>query len=94
MGNLLLQFLAGLFAVNSVPHLVQGLCGRRFRTPFVRFTDGKTSGPIVNVIWGWVNLGLAWWLWTVSAPATPLYMVIGVVLGGIGTAAIFSRDHG
>ena len=93
MGDVILQFLAGLFAVNSVPHLVHGLSGKPFRTPFVRLSGTKVSGPIVNVIWGWVNLALAWWLWMQSAPATPVYAGIGALLGGVALAALFSHDH-
>ena len=35
----LLQFVAGLFLANGVPHFVQGISGARFQNP-VRLTAG------------------------------------------------------
>jgi len=51
MGAIVLAFLSGLFFFNGVPHLVQGICGKRHMTPFAR-----SSSALANVVWGWVNL--------------------------------------
>lgn len=44
-------FFAGALLFNSIPHLVQGICGKSHMTPF-----NIRSGPEVNIIWGWANL--------------------------------------
>ena len=44
-------FLAGFFLFNAVPHLVKGITGETHMTPFK-----KVSSPVLNVIWGFVNL--------------------------------------
>ena len=49
-------FVAGAFLVNSVPHLVNGLSGRRFPTPFASPPGQGESSPTVNVLWGALNL--------------------------------------
>lgn len=52
--ELVLYFLAGMFAFNSLPHLIPGIIGNRHMTPF-----GKDSSAIVNVLWGFVNIAVA-----------------------------------
>ena len=46
-------YFAGAFLANTIPHLVQGISGREFRTPF-----GDPSSALLNGIWGLVNLAL------------------------------------
>lgn len=55
--NLVLAFVAGMFLTNSLPHIVSGVIGEIHMTPF-----GKKSSPIVNVVWGYVNLVLGVWV--------------------------------
>ena len=52
----LLEFLAGAFLVNSVPHFVQGISGTPFQSPFAKPPGIGESSPVVNVIWGFSNL--------------------------------------
>jgi hypothetical protein len=52
-----LQFVSGLFLANGVPHFVQGISGHRFQSPFASPGVGQ-SPPIVNVLWGFVNLAV------------------------------------
>jgi len=49
--QVILDFLAGALAANSIPHLVKGITGQRHMTPFHR----SSSAP-VNVIWAFVNI--------------------------------------
>jgi hypothetical protein len=49
-------FFSGAFLVNSVPHLVNGLSGHRFPTPFASPPGQGESSPTVNVLWGALNL--------------------------------------
>src|SRR5690242_2517009 len=55
-------FLGGVFVVNSIPHIINGVSGRSFPTPFActpgRLSPGVLpppsafSPPWVNVLWG------------------------------------------
>ena len=50
---------AGMFGANGIPHTVQGICGNQFQTPFATPAGIGESSARVNVIWGFVNLGVA-----------------------------------
>jgi hypothetical protein len=54
----LAYFFAGAFLANSVPHLVQGICGNAFQSPFASPPGKGESSAIVNAAWGWVNLAI------------------------------------
>lgn len=80
----LLGVVVGSFLANSVPHLVQGLSGNVFMTPF-----GADSSPAVNLVWGGANLALALGLAVaVRARARRPAFVVGALLGAVSTAAI------
>jgi hypothetical protein len=60
--NYVAWFLGGVFVVNSIPHIINGVSGRSFPTPFST-TPGRLSPgvlpppsafspPWVNVLWG------------------------------------------
>ena len=49
-------FLGGAFLVNAVPHLVSGLTGRAFPSPFASPPGQGESTALVNVLWGTFNL--------------------------------------
>lgn len=52
-------FFAGAFFCNAVPHLASGLQGLPFPTPFARPRGRGDSSPVVNVVWGFVNIVIA-----------------------------------
>lgn len=52
-------FLAGTFLANSIPHVVHGICGNRFQTPFASPSGVGESSAIINVIWGFANIAAA-----------------------------------
>lgn len=60
--ELLWYFLAGAFHINAVPHLVKGITGQTHMTPFAR-----VSSPLVNIIWGFVNILVALFLLGVAS---------------------------
>ena len=45
-------FLGGAFLINAVPHLVSGLMGRPFQSPFAKPPGEGLSSSTVNVLWG------------------------------------------
>ena len=50
------MFFSGLFICNSLPHLASGLRGEAFPTPFATPRGVGRSSPLVNFVWGFVNL--------------------------------------
>lgn len=55
-------FFGGAFLTNSVPHLVQGLSGSAFQTPFASPPGAGLSSSVMNVLWGGLNLVLGYLL--------------------------------
>ncbi|MEZ4449782.1 MAG: hypothetical protein R3B09_09890 [Nannocystaceae bacterium] len=53
-------FLAGAFAANFAPHFLAGVSGRAFPSPFATPPFRGLSSPVVNVLWGLVNLTAAY----------------------------------
>src|ERR1700744_4788233 len=93
----LLTFIAGAFAANAVPHLVQGMSGNRFQTPFASPPGVGESSALVNVIWGAANVAIAGaLLHYVLPPEFPPPLSLSLcVAGGIGAliSAIFMALH-
>lgn len=52
----LAHFFAGIFLANSIPHLVHGISGQPFQSPFASPPTVGLSSPMVNVLWGFVNI--------------------------------------
>jgi hypothetical protein len=50
------MFFAGVLLCNCIPHLVSGLQGKPFPSPFARPSGVGDSSPIVNFLWGASNL--------------------------------------
>jgi hypothetical protein len=55
-------FFGGAFLVNSVPHLTNGVSGRRLPTPFASPLGKGQSSATVNVLWGTFNLAVGYLL--------------------------------
>ncbi len=58
----LAYFFGGAFLGNFVPHFVSGVMGRKFPSPFAKPPGRGLSSPLVNVLWGAFNLGVAYLL--------------------------------
>ena len=54
--DMLLYFVVGGLLANSIPHITNGVSGRRFHTPFSSPPVRGSSSPLVNVLWGSANL--------------------------------------
>ena len=50
------MFLAGALLCNGIPHLAAGLRGEAFPTPFAKPPGRGDSSPLVNVLWGSINV--------------------------------------
>ncbi len=91
----LLTFIAGAFAANAVPHLVQGMSGNRFQTPFASPPGVGESSALVNVLWGAANVAIAGaLLHSILPPEFPPPPSL-CIAGGIGAliSAIFMALH-
>jgi hypothetical protein len=51
----IVNFFAGVFICNCIPHLASGLRGESFPTPFARPPGVGLSSPLVNFLWGTLN---------------------------------------
>jgi hypothetical protein len=55
-------FFGGAFLGNFVPHFVNGVSGQKFPSPFSKPPGKGLSSPLVNVLWGLLNLVFAYFL--------------------------------
>jgi hypothetical protein len=58
--ELLSYFIGGAALANTLPHLVSGLMGRKFPSPFAKPPGKGQSSARTNVLWGFANLVLAY----------------------------------
>jgi len=86
-------FFGGAFLVNAIPHFINGVSGRMFPTPFASPPGKGLSSPTVNVLWGSLNLVIAYLLvfrvGTFDFRRTPDALIAG--LGGLLMAVMLSR---
>ena len=90
----------GAFLANAVPHFVAGISGRPFQSPFAKPPGEGLSSSTVNVLWGFVNLVVAYLLILRVGAFDPraadqiLSLGLGVLLMGLMAARLFGRFHG
>ncbi len=60
--SLVSYFFGGAFLVNAIPHLVSGVMGRPFQSPFAKPPGEGLSSSTVNVVWGFFNLAIGYLL--------------------------------
>ena len=93
-------FFGGAFAANAIPHFVSGTMGRAFQSPFAKPPGEGLSSSTVNVLWGFLNGGLAYllvarvgefhlrsWLHIVA-------LGLGALLTSTFSARYFGQFHG
>ncbi len=92
----LLQFVSGLFLANGVPHFVQGVSGHWFQTPFASPPGVGESSPVINVLWGFLNLAVGFALLFAFAPkrtdVVAEWSLVG--LGALVMAVFLARHFG
>ncbi|WP_348264928.1 hypothetical protein P8935_10415 [Telmatobacter sp. DSM 110680] len=93
-------FFGGAFLANASPHLINGVSGRPFQTPFAKPPGKGLSSSTVNVIWGFFNILLSWLL-IFRVGSFDLYKVqhalvfgTGVLMMSVISARIFGPLHG
>ncbi|WP_343615088.1 hypothetical protein [Novosphingobium sp.] len=95
--QLLAWFFGGATLINAIPHLVSGLMGKPFQSPFANPPGEGLSSPTVNVAWGFFNLLLSWLLlcqvgaFDLRVPVDALAAGLGGVMIGLFCARHFGR---
>jgi hypothetical protein len=93
-------FFGGAFLANSVPHLVNGISGSPFQSPFATPPGVGLSSSAVNVGWGLFNLAIAYLLLLrVGRIELRRWSHGGALAAGFGliaflSAQAFGRFHG
>ena len=93
----LLVFLAGALLCNAIPHLVSGVQGRPFPSPFAKPPGVGNSPPLINMLWGFANLALALFLGkrlaTDNLPHGLIAASVGFLLSGLFLAWHFGKER-
>ena len=90
------HFIAAAFLTNGVPHFVNGVSGRSFRSPFA--PRAKLGSPTANVVWGWANFLIAFLLFAnigplyIGTPGDTIFVAAGMLVTGIVLARIFESQ--
>src|ERR1700726_860673 len=93
-------FFGGAFLANTIPHLVSGVMGRPFQSPFAKPPGEGLSSSTVNVLWGFFNLVVGYVLicrignFDLQATDQVVAAGLGALLASIGLARRFGRFHG
>ncbi|HEY2150023.1 MAG TPA: hypothetical protein VGH34_04400 [Vicinamibacterales bacterium] len=53
-------FVGGAFFANAIPHIVAGIMGRAFQSPFATPPGEGLSSSTVNVMWGFFNAAVGY----------------------------------
>jgi len=59
-------FFSAVFIANTIPHLVNGISGNPFPSPFSNPPGKGLSSPMTNVIWALINLIIGYLLFRFS----------------------------
>lgn len=98
--HLLSYFFGGAFLANAVPHLVSGMMGRPFQSPFAKPPGQGLSSSTVNVFWGFFNLVVGWLLvcrvgdFHLKNTPDVAALGLGVLLLAVLSARQFGRFNG
>ncbi|MEW6343843.1 MAG: hypothetical protein RXR20_31605 [Paraburkholderia sp.] len=92
-------FFAGAFLCNCVPHLVAGIQGMPFPTPFAKPHGVGDSSALVNFLWGFFNLLIALYLFSLRPFAlafTPelIAPLAGALVIGVPMSVHFGKVWG
>lgn len=90
----------GAFLANAIPHLVSGMMGRAFQSPFAKPPGRGLSTSTVNVLWGSGNIVIGYLLicrvgdFRLRSTGDALACGAGALLIAVFSARHFGRLHG
>ena len=90
----------GAFLANAIPHFVSGTMGQPFQSPFAKPSGEGLSSSTVNVLWGFANFVIAYFLIARVGNFDPraadhvIALGVGLLLMGVMSARLFGRFHG
>lgn len=93
-------FFGGVFLANALPHLGNGVSGHAFQSPFASPPGVGLSSSIINVLWGFFNLVVAYLLvcrvgtFNLRKTSHVLVLGAGVLIMALNLAHIFGPLHG
>jgi hypothetical protein len=93
-------FFGGVFLANATPHLVSGVTGRAFQSPFAKPPGQGLSSSTVNVLWGAFNTVVGYALlcrvgdFDLRTTSDAAALGIGALLMSLMHARAFGRFHG
>ncbi len=98
--RLLAYLFGGALMMNAIPHLVSGVMGRPFQSPFAKPPGQGLSSSTVNVLWGFLNVGVGYLLvchvgdFRLSDTGDAVALGSGALLMALLLARQFGRFHG
>jgi hypothetical protein len=93
-------FFGGAFLANALPHLINGISGSAFQTPFAKPPGKGLSSSTVNVLWGFFNLAVSYVLvlrvgsFSLHNLFHAIALGAGLLLMSFNLARAFGRFHG
>lgn len=96
----LAYFFGGIFLANTIPHLVNGISGLPFQSPFATPPGRGLSSSTVNVLWGMFNLAVAYGLvarigrFDLRRTRHVAVLGLGALLMALNLARHFGQFHG
>jgi hypothetical protein len=96
----LAYFFGGAFLANTLPHLINGVSGRPFQSPFAKPPGRGLSSSTTNVLWGFFNLIVAYLLilrvgnFSIRDIGQLAAVGAGVLTMSVMLARTFGRFHG
>ena len=93
-------FFGGAFLVNALPHLVSGVMGMPFQSPFATPRGEGLSSSTVNLLWGLFNLAVFYVLvcrvgdFDLRSTTDVVALGLGMLGLGLFSARHFGRFHG
>ena len=93
-------FFGGAFLANTIPHLIHGVSGVPFHSPFATPPGLGMSSPTVNVLWGLFNLAVGYLLvcrvgsFNLRKTQHALVLGAGILIMSLVAARTFARFHG
>jgi hypothetical protein len=98
--NLVSYFFGGAFLANAIPHVVSGVMGEPFQSPFAKPPGQGLSTSTTNVLWGFLNIAVGYLLvrrvgeFALRDTGDVVALGAGALLISLFLARQFGRFHG